>query len=85
MIPPEGTVSRVTKSRGGWGQLQQAGQAAGDVRRTNLAAKQTLKLSVVFLEKRLSSKREFLKIDRMVEMIRKGFSARFLLLVFSIS
>ena len=82
---PEGTVSRVAKSRGGWGQLQQAGQAAGDVRRTNLAAKQTLKLSVVFLEKRLSSKREFLKIDRMVEMIRKGFSARFLLLVFSIS
>ena len=55
---PEGTVSRVAKSRGGWGQLQQAGQAAGDVRRTNLAAKQTLKLSVVFLEKRLSYKGE---------------------------
>ena len=81
---PQGTDSRVTKSRGGWGQLQQAGQAAGDVRRTNLAAKQTLKLSVVFLEKRLSSKREILKIDKMVEMIRNGFSARFLLLVFSL-
>ena len=55
------------------------------MRRTNLAAKQILKLSVVFLEKRLSSERENLKIDKMIEMIRKGFSATFLLYFFLFS